>query len=108
MMAQAQASSDDAMSLYKQASAQPESQTTQRMLTDLHISINASWLSSHSQLMKGVDLHSNSLLMLKLLPPRMQQQKQAAQSERLAIQALGLDRTQCLGRLLPGRRFALA
>ena len=48
-------------------------------------------LASHPQLMTGVDLHNNSLLILKLLPPCTQQQKQAAPSERLAIQALGLD-----------------
>ena len=48
-------------------------------------------LASHPQLMTGVDLHNNSLLILKLLPPCTQQQKQAAQSEHLAIQALGLD-----------------
>ena len=91
MMAQAQASSDDAMLLYKQALAQPGSQTTLRMLTDLHIAVSGP-LASHPQLMTGVDLHSNSLLILKLLPPCTQQQKQAAQSERLAIQALGLDK----------------
>lgn len=91
MLAQAQASSDDAMLLYKQALAQPGSQTTLRMLTDLHIAVSGP-LTSHLQLMTGVDLRSNSLLILKLLPPCTQQQKQAAQSERLAIQTLGLEK----------------
>ena len=91
MMAQTQASSDDAMSLYKHALAQPGSQTTLRMLTDLHIAVSG-LLASHPQLMTGVDLRSNSLLILKLLPPCTQQQKQAAQSEHLAIQTLGLDK----------------
>ncbi|KAL0053394.1 hypothetical protein WJX82_005089 [Trebouxia sp. C0006] len=59
-MLKAQASSDDAMLLYKQALAQPGSQTTLRMLIDLHIAVS--------------------------------EQKQAAQSERLAIQTLGLDK----------------
>ena len=61
MLAQAQASSDDAMLLYKQALAQPGSQTTLRMLTDLHIAVSGP-LTSHLQLMTGVDLRSNSLL----------------------------------------------
>ena len=103
MMAQAQASSKDAMLLYKQALAQPGSQTTLRMLTDLHIAVGG-LLASHPQLMTGVDLHSNRLLILKLLPPCTQQQKQAAKSERLAIQALGLDKhkKKCIGRVLLG------
>jgi len=71
--------------------AQPGSQTTLRMLTDLHIAVSGP-LTSHLQLMTGVDLRSNSLLILKLLPPCTQQQKQAAQSERLAIQTLGLEK----------------
>lgn len=91
IMAQAQASSDNAMLLYKQALAQPGSQTTRRMLTDLHIAVSG-LLASHPQLMTGVDLPSSSLLILKLLPPCTQQQKQAAQSERLAIQTLVLDK----------------
>ncbi|KAL0033319.1 hypothetical protein WJX77_003475 [Trebouxia sp. C0004] len=92
MMAQAEASSDDAMLLYKQALAQPGTQTALKMLTDLHIAVNGPRLASHPQLVTGVDLQSNSLLILKLLPPCMQQQKQAAQAERHAIKALGLDR----------------
>ncbi|KAL0022420.1 hypothetical protein WJX77_010601 [Trebouxia sp. C0004] len=40
----------------------------------------------------GVDLQSNSLVILKFLPPRTQQQKQAAQAERHAVKALGLDK----------------
>ncbi len=67
-MLKAQASSDDAMLLYKQALAQPGSQTTLRMLIDLHIAVSGP-LASHPQLMTGVDLRSNSLLILKLLPP---------------------------------------
>ena len=78
MMAQAEASSDDAMMLYKQALAQPGTQTVLRMLTDLHIAVNGPWLASHPQLVTEVDLQSNSLLILKLLPPCNQQQKQAA------------------------------
>jgi len=60
-MLKAQASSDDAMLLYKQVLAQPGSQTTLRMLTDLHIAVSGP-LASHPQLMTGVDLRSNSLL----------------------------------------------
>jgi len=92
MMAQAEASSDDAMLLYKQALAQPGTLTALNMLTDHHIAVNGLWLASHPQLVTGVDVHSNSLLVLKLLPPCTQQQKQAAQSERHAIKALGLDK----------------
>lgn len=42
----------------------------------------------------GLDLHSDSLLLLKLLPSctHTQQQKQAFQSEQHAIEALGLSK----------------
>lgn len=91
MMAQPGASPDDAMLLHKQALAQPGTQTAQKMVADLQIAVNGPWLSSHPQLVTGVDLQSKRLLVLKLLPPCSAQQKLAAQSERYAIEALGLD-----------------
>ena len=91
MMAQAEASSDDAMLLYKQALAQPGTQTALKMVADLQIAVNGPWLPSHPQLVTGVDLQSKRLLVLKLLPPCSDQQKIAAQSERHAIKTLGLD-----------------
>ena len=91
MMAQAGASSDDAMLLYKQALAQIGTQTALRMVADLQIAVNGPWLPSHPQLVTGVDLQSRQLLVLKLLPPCSDQQKIAAQSERHAIKTLGLD-----------------
>ena len=101
MMAQAEASSDDAVMLYKQALAQPGIQAALRMLTDLHIAVNGPWLASHPQLVTGVDLQLNSLLVLKLLPPCTQQQKQEAQAERHAIEALGLDKVSQQSALVP-------
>ena len=59
MMAQAEASSDDAMLLYKQALAQPGTQTAQKMAADLQIAVNGPWLPSHPQLATGVDLQSS-------------------------------------------------
>ncbi len=91
MVAQAGASSDDAMLLYKQALAQIGTQTALRMVADLQIAVNGPWLPSHPQLVTGVDLQSGQLLVLKLLPPCSDQQKIAAQSERHAIKTLGLD-----------------
>ena len=91
MMAQPGASSADAMLLYKQALAQPGTQTTLKMVADLQIAINGPWLPSHPQLVTGVDLRTKLLLVLKLLPPCSDQQKLAAQSERHAIKTLGLD-----------------
>ena len=91
MMAQPGASPDDAMLLYKQALAQPGTQTALNMVADLHIAVNGPWLPSHPQLVTGVDLRSKRLLVLKLLPPCSDQQKMAAQSERHAIKTLGLD-----------------
>lgn len=91
MMAQPGASPDDAMLLYKQALAQPGTQTALNMVADLQIAVTGPWLPSHPQLITGVDLQSKRLLVLKLLPPCSDQQKLAAQSERHAIEALGLD-----------------
>ena len=90
MMAQPAASSDDARLLYKQALAQPGSQTALQMLVDLHIAVNGPWQSSHPQLVTAVDLESSDLLVLKLLPPSSQQQKQAAKAEQSAISTLQL------------------
>lgn len=59
------------------------------MLKDLHKAVNGPWLASHPQLTTRVDLHTYSLVILKLLPPCTQQEKQAAQSECHAIQTLG-------------------
>ncbi|DBA90678.1 TPA: hypothetical protein ACH3X1_003895 [Trebouxia sp. C0004] len=47
MMAQAEAYSDYAMLLYKQALAQPGTQTALKVLTNLHIAVNGPWLASH-------------------------------------------------------------
>ncbi|KAA6416662.1 MAG: hypothetical protein FRX49_13361 [Trebouxia sp. A1-2] len=91
MMAQPGASPDDAMLLYKQVLAQPGTQTALNMVADLQIAVIGPWLPSHPQLVTGVDLRSKCLLVLKLLPPCSDQQKLAAQSERHAINTLGLD-----------------
>lgn len=91
MMAQPGACPDDAMLLYKQALAQPGTETARNMVADLQIAVNGPWLPSHPQLVTGVDLRSKCLLVLKLLPPCSDQQKLAAQSERHAITTLGLD-----------------
>ena len=69
MMAQAEASSDDAMLLYKQALAQPGTQTALKTVADLQIAVNVPLLLSHPQLVTGLDLQSKRLLVLKLLPP---------------------------------------
>ena len=87
MMAQAEASLDDAMLLYKQALAQPGTQTALKMVEDLQIAVNGPGLPSHPQLVTGVDSLSKCLLVLKLLPPCSDQQKIAAQSERHASKA---------------------
>ena len=50
MMAQPGASPDDAMLLYKQALAQPGTQTALNMVADLQIAVNGPWLPSHPQL----------------------------------------------------------
>ena len=87
-MAQAEASSDDAMLLYKQALAQPGTQIALKMVADLQIAVNGPWLPSHPQLVTGGGFAVQALLVLKLLPPCSGQQKIAAQSERHAIKSL--------------------
>ena len=53
------------------------------MVNEHHISMNGPWLPNHPNLVTAVDLDSGSLLAVKLLPPTSQQQKDAAQSEKL-------------------------
>ena len=54
MMAQAEASSDDAMMLYKQALAQLGTHTALKMVADLQVAVNGPGLPSHPQLVTGV------------------------------------------------------
>ena len=69
MMAQAEASSDDAMLLYKQALAQPGTQTALKMVADLQIAVNGPWVPSHSQLVTGVEFAVQASVGFKVAAP---------------------------------------
>ena len=71
------------------------------MVDENHISINGPWLSSHPNIVTAVDLDSGSLLVVKLLPTASQQQKDAAQSEKRAVNLLKLDTAPVHSALVP-------
>ena len=80
-----------ALHLYQQIKDLPGTETCVNMVEEGHISINGPHLPSHPHIVTAVDLDSGSLLALKLLPPRSQEQKDVAQREKRAVSLLQLD-----------------
>ena len=92
---------DVALYLYQGIKDLPGTETCVNMVDEGHISINGPWLPSHPNIVTAVDLDSGSLLAVKLLPPASQQQKDAAQSEKRAVNLLKLDTAPVDSALVP-------
>ena len=92
---------DVALYLYQGIKDLPGTETCVNMVDEAHISINGPWMASHPSIVTAVDLVSGSLLAVKLLPPASQHQKDAAKSEKRAVNLLKLDTEPVDSALVP-------
>lgn len=92
---------DIALHLYQGIKDLPGTETCVNMVGEGQISINGPWMPSHPNIVTAVDLVSGSLLAIKLLPPASQQQKDAAHSEKRAMNLLKLDTAPVDSALVP-------
>lgn len=92
---------DVALYLYQGVKHLPGTETCANLWDDGHISINGPSSPGHTNVMTAVDLDTGSLLALKLLPPASQQQKDAAKSEKRAVNLLKLDTAPVASALVP-------
>lgn len=92
---------DIALHLYQGIKHLPGTETCVHMVDEDQISINGPWMPSHPNIVTAVDLVTGGLLAIKLLPPASQPQKDAAHSEKRAVNLLKLDTAPLDNALVP-------